>query len=99
LSCVVDHILQEFNTLFLNRFITYKIATPPQAKTPVKTSFRYWCLYSSFVHGVYCKLGTKSRPLLINVLKKFSCPLLLKLPAAEQVSLLKVLTLKVTFLL
>jgi hypothetical protein len=33
LSCVGDHILQEFNTLFLTRFITYKIATPPQTKT------------------------------------------------------------------
>ncbi len=45
LSCVVDHILQEFNTLFLmTRFRTYKIATPPQTKTPVKTTFRDWCL-------------------------------------------------------
>ncbi len=51
LSCVVDHILQEFNTLLLTRFRTYKIATPPQTKTPVKTTFRDWCLYSSFVHG------------------------------------------------
>ncbi len=51
LSCVVDHILQEFNTLFLTRFRTYKIATPPQTRTPVKTTFRDWCLYSSFVHG------------------------------------------------
>jgi hypothetical protein len=32
LSCVEDHILQEFNTLFLTRFRTYKIATPPQTK-------------------------------------------------------------------
>jgi hypothetical protein len=32
LSCVGDHILQEFNTLFLTRFRTYKIALPPQAK-------------------------------------------------------------------
>ncbi len=32
LSCVADHILQEFNTLFLTRFITYKSATQPQAK-------------------------------------------------------------------
>jgi hypothetical protein len=32
LSCVVDHILQEFNTLFLTRFRTYKIATPFQTK-------------------------------------------------------------------
>ncbi len=30
LNCGVDHILQEFYTLFLARFRTYKIATPPQ---------------------------------------------------------------------
>jgi hypothetical protein len=46
LSCVVDHILQEFNTLFLTRFRT----TPN--KTSVKTTFGDWCLYSSFVHGI-----------------------------------------------
>ncbi len=40
LSCVVDHILQEFYTLFLTRFRTYKIASPPQTKT----TFRDWCL-------------------------------------------------------
>ncbi len=33
LSCVGDHILQEFNTLFLTRFTTYKIALPFQTKT------------------------------------------------------------------
>jgi hypothetical protein len=33
LSCVEDHILQEFNTLFLTRFRTYTIATTPQTKT------------------------------------------------------------------
>ncbi len=48
LSCVVDLILlQEFNALFLTRFRTYKIATPPQnqkSKWPVKTTFRDWCL-------------------------------------------------------
>jgi hypothetical protein len=35
LSCVVDHILQEFNTLYsyLTRFRTYKIVLPPQTKT------------------------------------------------------------------
>jgi hypothetical protein len=33
LSSVGDHILQEFNTLFLARFKTYKIARPSQAKT------------------------------------------------------------------
>ncbi len=32
MSCVGDHILQEFNTLFLTRFRTYKIARPPQIK-------------------------------------------------------------------
>ncbi len=30
LNCAVDHILQEFYTLFLARFRTYKIATPLQ---------------------------------------------------------------------
>jgi hypothetical protein len=32
LNCVVDHILQEFYTLFLTRFRTYKIASPPPKK-------------------------------------------------------------------
>ncbi len=44
LSCVVDHILQEINTLFLTRFRTYKIATPPKQKWPVITTFRDWYL-------------------------------------------------------
>ncbi len=35
-SCVVDHILQEFNTLFLTRFRTYKISKPPQTKMASK---------------------------------------------------------------
>jgi hypothetical protein len=35
-SCVVDFILQEFTTLFLTRFRTYKIATPPQTKMTSK---------------------------------------------------------------
>jgi hypothetical protein len=25
--------------------------SPPQTKTPVKTTFRDWCLYSSFAYG------------------------------------------------
>ncbi len=33
LSCVGDHILLEFNTLFLTRFRTYKIARLTQTKT------------------------------------------------------------------
>jgi hypothetical protein len=32
LSCVGDHILEEFNTLFLTRFRTYKIALQPKQK-------------------------------------------------------------------
>jgi hypothetical protein len=36
LSCVVDHILPEFYTLFLTRFRTFKIATPPQTKMASK---------------------------------------------------------------
>jgi hypothetical protein len=32
LSCVVDHIRQEFNILFVTRCRTYKIATSPQTK-------------------------------------------------------------------
>jgi hypothetical protein len=41
LSCVVDHILEEFNTLFLTRFRTYKIATPPQTKMTNKDDMVY----------------------------------------------------------
>ncbi len=44
LNCAVDHILQEFYTMSLTRFRTYKIASPPQTKWPVKTTFRDWCL-------------------------------------------------------
>jgi hypothetical protein len=32
LNCAVDHILQKFYTLFLTRFRTYKIASPPRTK-------------------------------------------------------------------
>ncbi len=31
--------------LCCRRFRTYKMATTPQTKTPVKTTFRDWCLY------------------------------------------------------
>jgi hypothetical protein len=34
LSCVGDHIVQEFNTMFLTRFRTYKIATSPGKHLP-----------------------------------------------------------------
>ncbi len=36
----VDHILQEFYPLFLTRFRTYQIYTPPQTKWPVKTTLK-----------------------------------------------------------
>jgi hypothetical protein len=36
LKCTVDHILKEFYTLFLTRFRTYKIASPPQTKMTCK---------------------------------------------------------------
>jgi hypothetical protein len=40
LNCAVDHILQEFYTLFLTRFRTYKIATPPQTKITNKDDIK-----------------------------------------------------------
>ncbi len=36
LNCTVDHILQEFYSLFLTRFRTYKIVSPPQTKMTSK---------------------------------------------------------------
>ncbi len=40
LKCPVDHILQEFYTLFLTRFRTYKISTPPQTKVTSKDDIK-----------------------------------------------------------
>ncbi len=40
MKCTVDHILQEFNTLFLTRFRTYKIASPPQTKMTSKDDIK-----------------------------------------------------------
>jgi hypothetical protein len=40
LKCTVDHILQEFYTLFLTRFKTYKIASPPQTKMTSKDDIK-----------------------------------------------------------
>ncbi len=40
MNCTVDHILQEFYTLFLTRFRTYKIATPPQTKMTSKDDIK-----------------------------------------------------------
>jgi hypothetical protein len=36
LSPVEDHILQALNILYLTRFRTYKIATPPQTKNDLQ---------------------------------------------------------------
>jgi hypothetical protein len=55
LNCSVDHILQEFYTLFLTRFRTYIIASPPQTKITskhdikglVSLKFLRACLYPS----------------------------------------------------
>ncbi len=40
LKCTVDHILQEFYTLFLTRFRTYKIASPTQTKMTSKDDMK-----------------------------------------------------------
>ncbi len=40
LKCTVDHILQEFYTLFLTRFRTYKIASPPLTKMTSKDDIK-----------------------------------------------------------
>ncbi len=40
LNCAVDHILQEFYSLFLTRFKTYKIASPPQTKMTSKDDIK-----------------------------------------------------------
>ncbi len=40
LNCAVYQILQEFYTLFLTRFRTYKIATPPQTKMTSKDDIK-----------------------------------------------------------
>ena len=40
LNCAVNHILQEFYTLFLTRFRTYKIASPPQTKMTSKDDIK-----------------------------------------------------------
>jgi hypothetical protein len=53
LNCAVDHILQKFYTLFLARFRTYKIATPPKQMTS-KDDIKGLVSLSSFVHGFKC---------------------------------------------
>ncbi len=40
LKCTVDHFLQEFYTLFLTRFRTYKIASQPQTKMTSKDDIK-----------------------------------------------------------
>jgi hypothetical protein len=50
----VDHILQEFYTLFLTRFRTYKIALPSQTKMTSKDDIKGLVSLSSFVHATFC---------------------------------------------
>ncbi len=40
MNCTVDHILQEFYTLFLTRFRTYKIVSSPQTKMTSKDDIK-----------------------------------------------------------
>ncbi len=40
--------------LFLTRFRTFKIASPPHTMWPIKTTLRDWCLSSSFVRTLAC---------------------------------------------
>ena len=53
LKWTVDHILQEFYTLFLTRFKTYKIASPPQTKMTSKDDIKGLVSLPSFVHDSY----------------------------------------------
>jgi hypothetical protein len=63
LNCAVDHILQEFYTLFLTRFRTYKIATPPQTKMTSKddikgfVSLKFLRLWSYMTLQPFCLLN------------------------------------------
>jgi hypothetical protein len=63
LKCIVDHILKEFNTMFLTRFRTYKIATPPQTKMTSKDDIkgfvslkflRLWCAHTCSTPVPHC---------------------------------------------
>ncbi len=71
LNCTVDHILQEFYTLFLTRFRTYKLFYHPKQKWPVKTTLRDWCLYSSFVHASGARQARNRRACGISAALKF----------------------------
>ncbi len=53
----VDHILQEFYTLFLTRFRTYKIASPPQTKMTSKDDIK-GLMSLKFLHPCRVPLGT-----------------------------------------
>jgi hypothetical protein len=53
---LLEHLLQEFNTLYLIRFKIYNIATPPQTNTAkflymsifLDDDILLWCLYSQW---------------------------------------------------
>jgi hypothetical protein len=72
LKCTVDHILQEFYTLFLTRFRTYKIASPPQTKMTskddikglVSLKFLRPCIHHTVSYGGFIKVilrGVRSK--------------------------------------
>jgi hypothetical protein len=85
LSCVVDHILQEFNTLW-DCFWPYseptKLLHHPKLK-PVKTTFMYWCLYSSFVQA-FNYLGGKGWAAVAALPAVSTCPAQRRPPARQQ---------------
>jgi hypothetical protein len=55
LNCAVDHILQEFYTLFLTSFRTYKIASPPHTKMTILIVSTDIVIISIYF-GVFCLL-------------------------------------------
>jgi hypothetical protein len=57
LSCVVDHILQEFNTVSDQIKNLLNCYTTPNKNT--KRHFGIWRLYSSFVHGYRTEMARK----------------------------------------
>jgi hypothetical protein len=54
LSCVIDHILQENNTLFLTRFRTYKIAALPRTKMISKDDIKGLVSLKGQCHEIFC---------------------------------------------
>jgi hypothetical protein len=63
LKCTVDHILQLFYTLFLTRFRTYKIASPPLTKMTSKDDIKGLVSLKFLRPWVYvCAEGSTKHP-------------------------------------